>query len=260
MSQREARDVMHPFTGIEITPKGIEMMAEYVAVVREQVGMEVPLSADHFGHIGVNSCIRLAKALEPYNMAWLEDMVPWQHADLMKMITDASDVPILTGEDIYLKEDFQKLVDMHAVDIIHPDLATSGGLLETKKIGDLAMEGGVAMAMHYAGTPISFMANLHCAAATDNFLALENHSVDTPWWDDMVTGPDKPLVKDGFAAVPERPGLGIELVDEVVKEHLWEPGYFEPTPQWDSNPSNDRLWSFNPPKPRKSAVKRLAEA
>ena len=260
MSRREARDVMHPFTGIEITPKGVEMMAEYVAVVREQIGMEVPLSADHFGHIGVNSCIRLAKALEPYNMAWLEDMVPWQHADLMKMITDAADIPILTGEDIYLKEDFQKLVDMHAVDIIHPDLATSGGLLETKKIGDLAMEGGVAMAMHYAGTPISFMANVHCAAATDNFLALENHSVDVPWWDDMVTGPDKPLVKDGFAAVPERPGLGIELVDEVVKEHLWEPGYFEPTPQWDNNPSNDRLWSFNPPKPRKAAVARLTEA
>ena len=81
--------------------------------------------------------------MEKYNLAWLEDMVPWQYTDLMKQITDAIDVPILTGEDIYLKEDFIKLIDMGAVDVIHPDLATSGGILETKKIGDYAMEHGV---------------------------------------------------------------------------------------------------------------------
>ena len=260
VSQWEQRNVMHMFTGIEITPKGIDMMADYVAAVREQVGMEVPLSADHFGHIGLNSCIRLAKALEKYNLAWLEDMIPWQHADLMKKITDAADIPILTGEDIYLKEDFQKLVDMHAVDIVHPDLATSGGLLETKKIGDYAQEGGVAMAMHFAGTPVSFMANVHCAAATENFLALENHSVDVPWWDSMVSGPEKPIFDGGFAKVPDGPGLGVELVDEVVKEHLWEPGYFEPTPEWDKDPGNDRLWSFAPVTPRKKSVAKLFEA
>ena len=92
-------------------------------------------------------------------------------------------MPILTGEDIYLKEDFIKLIDMGAVDIIHPDLATSGGIIETKKIGDYAQEYGVAMAMHFAGTPVSCMANVHCAAATENFLALEHHSVDVPWWE-----------------------------------------------------------------------------
>ena len=105
----ELRTLEHPFTGIEITDKGIAMMADYVAQVREAVGMEIPLAADHFGHIGVNSCIRLAKALEKYNMAWLEDMVPWFYTDLQKKITDAADVPILTGEDIYLKEEFAKL-------------------------------------------------------------------------------------------------------------------------------------------------------
>src|SRR5580700_506871 len=84
----------HMFTGIEITQKGVEKMCEYVAAVREQVGMEVPLSADHFGHIGVNSCIRLGKGLEKYNLAWLEDMIPWQYTDLLKKITDAVDIPI----------------------------------------------------------------------------------------------------------------------------------------------------------------------
>ncbi len=238
-----APNVQHMFTGMELTDKGVGLMADYVATVRQAIGMEIPLAADHFGHIGVNSCIRLAKALEKYNMAWLEDMIPWQHTALLKKITDAVDVPILTGEDIYLKEPFAELVREHAVDIIHPDLATSGGILETKKIGDLAQEGGVAMAMHFAGTPVSCMANVHCATATENFLCLENHSVEVPWWEDLVTGIPKPIVEKGYIRVPERPGLGVELNEAVVKQHLLEPGYFEPTPQWDKDRSNDRLWS-----------------
>src|SRR5579863_2148712 len=96
----------HMFTGIEITDKGLGIMGDFVATVREVVGMDIPLSADHFGHIGLNSCIRLGKALEKYNMSWLEDMIPWQYTDLWKKITDAVDIPTLTGEDIYLKEGF----------------------------------------------------------------------------------------------------------------------------------------------------------
>jgi L-alanine-DL-glutamate epimerase-like enolase superfamily enzyme len=233
----------HMFTGIEITQKGAELMGDYVAQVREQVGMDVPLSADHFGHIGVNSCIKLGKALEKYNLAWLEDMIPWQYTDLLKKISDAVDIPILTGEDIYLKGPFMELCRTHAVDIIHPDLATSGGILETKKIGDGAQEFGVPMAMHFAGTPVSCMANVHCAAATENFLVMENHSVDVPWWGDLVNGIEKPVVNKGFITVPEGPGLGVTLNEDVVKAHLLEPGYFEPTPQWNTDRSNDRWWS-----------------
>ena len=243
VSTAEARMTQHMFTGIEITNKGIGMMADYVGHVRDVIGYEVPLAADHFGHIGLNSCIRLGKALEKYNMAWLEDMIPWQYPDLMKKITDSVDIPILTGEDIYLKEDFIKLAQMHAVDMVHPDLATSGGLLETKKIGDACQEHGVAMAMHFAGSPVSCMANVHCAAATENFLVLENHSVEVPWWNDLVEGVEKPILSKGYIKVPEAPGLGVTLNDEVMKRHLLEPGYFEPTPEWDKQRTNDRLWS-----------------
>ncbi|HTP32050.1 MAG TPA: mandelate racemase/muconate lactonizing enzyme family protein [Candidatus Acidoferrales bacterium] len=235
--------VQHMFTGIEITEKGAQLMGDFVAAVREQVGYDIPLSADHFGHIGVNSCIKLGKALEKYNMAWLEDMIPWQYTDLLKKISDAVDIPILTGEDIYLKEPFMELCRNHAVDIIHPDLATSGGILETKKIGDGAQEYGVPMAMHFAGSPVSCMANVHCAAATENFLVLENHSVDVPWWSDLVDGVEKPIVNKGFITVPDKPGLGITLNEAVIKQHLLEPGYFEPTPQWNTDRSNDRQWS-----------------
>ncbi|MBN2327172.1 MAG: mandelate racemase/muconate lactonizing enzyme family protein [Candidatus Omnitrophica bacterium] len=237
------RNTKHPFTGIQITQKGIDILSEYVNAIRDIVGYEIPLSADHFGHIGVNSCIRLGKALEPYQLAWLEDMIPWEYTDLWKQITEAIDVPTLTGEDIYLKEEFNKLVDAHAVDMIHPDLATAGGILETKRIGDYAEERGVAMALHFAGTPISCMANVHCAAATQNFLALENHSVDVPWWNDMAIGLSKPIVQRGFIPVPETPGLGLDINEEVVKEHLIDDKYFEPTREWDRDRSWDRLWS-----------------
>ena len=240
---RESSNTMHPFTGIELTDKGVGLMADFAMQVREIVGFDIPLSADHFGHIGVNSCIRLGKALEKVNYAWLEDMIPWQYTDLWKQITDAVNIPTCTGEDIYLKEGFANLVMNHSVDIIQPDLATSGGILETKKIGDFAQEHGVAMAMHFAGTPVSSMANVHCAAATENVLALENHSVDVPWWSDLVTGMERPLVQKGFITIPDKPGLGIDLNEAEIRKHLADPGYFEPTPEWDKDRSNDRLWS-----------------
>jgi L-alanine-DL-glutamate epimerase-like enolase superfamily enzyme len=242
--QKDVPFTPHMFTGAELTDKGIALMADYVAQVREIVGMDIPLAADHFGHIGVNSCIRLGRALEKHSLAWLEDMIPWQYTDLWKQITDAIDVPTLTGEDIYLKESFLELCRQHAVDMIHPDLATAGGILETKKIGDAAQEYGVPMAMHFAGTPVSCMANVHCAAATENFLVLENHSVDVPWWSELVEGIEKPIVNRGYIKVPEKPGLGITLNDEVVKQHLLPgTGYFEPTTEWDKERSWDRLWS-----------------
>ena len=237
--------VMHPFTGIEITDKGIAWLSDWVGQIREVIGMEIPLSTDHYGHISVNSGIKLARAMEKWNLAWMEDIVPWQFGEQMKQIRDSTTVPILTGEDIFLKEPFIKLIDMGAVDMIHPDLASSGGLIETKKIGDYAMENGVAMAMHFAGTPISFMANVHCAAATENFIALEHHSMDVPWWESLVrTTGGNPLVEKGFAVVPDSPGLGVELNEEVAKQHLREKsGFFLPTPEWDAIRSNDRLWS-----------------
>ncbi len=237
----------HPFTGIQITEKGLDEMAKIISEVRSVVGYEIPLSSDHFGHFDLNNAIRFGKKVEPYRLAWLEDMVPWQYTDQWKTISDALDTPVLTGEDIYLLSGFKPLIDAHAVDIIHPDLATAGGLLETKRIGDYAEEHGVAMAMHFAGSPVSFMASVHCAAATQNFMALEHHSLDNPWWDSLVKTTDgRKLFEKGFATVPlSAPGLGIELVEEEIKKHLLpsDKSYFAPTPEWNDLRAHDRLWS-----------------
>ncbi len=244
-TQWERRNLPHPFVATEVTDKGIDMLCSYVAAIREAVGMEIPLSMDHLGHLGVNSIIRLGKAYEKYNLSWMEDVIPWQYTDMLAHITAESPTPILTGEDIYLKEDFIKLCEKHAVSKIHPDISTSGGILETHKIGDAAMELGVPMAMHYAGTPIGAMASVHCAAATENFLACENHSLDVPWWQDLVEGIEKPIINKGFIKVPDKPGLGVTLNEDVVKQHLApNTEFFAPTPQWNQERSGDWLWSM----------------
>jgi L-alanine-DL-glutamate epimerase-like enolase superfamily enzyme len=234
----------HPFTQVQITDKGLDVLMQRIALVRDKIGYEIPLASDHYGHFDMNNAIRLGRAVEKYRLAWLEDMIPWRFTEQLKQIAQAIETPLLTGEDIYLKEEFIKLIDAQAVDMVHPDLATSGGLLETKKIGDYAEEKGVAMAMHFAGTPVSFMANIHCAAATQNFVALEHHSVDVDYWTSLVKTKG-PMIEKGFANVPEAPGLGIELNEEVVKKHL-DPenqNYFVPTPEWDKDRSWDRLYS-----------------
>lgn len=252
MAQYDLREYMsygstlHPFTQVQLTDNGIAELQEYVDKVRTAVGYEIPLCADHFGHFDVNNAIRFGRSMEKFRLAWLEDMVPWFDVERNKILSDALETPILTGEDIYcLHGGFKPLLDARAVDIIHPDLGTSGGLLETKRIGDYAEECGIAMAMHMAGSPVCFMANVHCAAATQNFLALEHHNIDTQWWESLVkvTG-SQPLITRGFANVPlDSPGLGIELNEEEVKKHLRGGKYFDPTPEWNEKRSHDRIWS-----------------
>jgi len=241
----DIHSIQHPYTHVRLTPKGIQILCEYVEQVRNVLGYEVPIAADHFGHVGVDDCIRLGEALEPFNLAWLEDMVPWQFTEQWIQIERRLKTPVCTGEDIYLKEGFMPLLQAHAVNVIHPDLATSGGILETKKIGDLAQEYGVSMALHMAGTPISTMAAVQCAAATENFIALEHHFTEVSFWNDFIDDLPKPIIQNGYIPVPDAPGLGFTLNEEAVKEHLIpeDQGFFEPTPQWDSEKSWDRLWS-----------------
>lgn len=233
----------HPFTRVQVTKKGIDKLVNHVGRVRDIVGYDTPMSADHFGHFDVNTAIQIGKAMEPFRLAWLEDLVPWFYTDQWKQISDAIETPTLTGEDIYLKEEFIKLIDAGAVDMIHPDLASSGGLLETKKIGDYAEDKGIPMAMHFAGSPICMMANVHCAAATENFVALEHHGVDVDGWEDIVTGL-KPIAQNGFVKVPDRPGLGVDLNEEAAKRFLKKDGtWFAPTDVWNTKDSWDRDWS-----------------
>lgn len=242
----DLENIPHQFTGIRVTEKGLDILEQYVAEVRSVIGYEVPLATDHFGHIGIEDCIKIARRLDKFNLAWYEDMVPWQLTDQYVRLAQSCQTPLCTGEDIYLKESFMPLLESGGVRVIHPDVLTCGGIYELKKIGDLAQEHAVAMAIHMAETPIACLAAAHAAAATENLIALEVHSVDLPWWDDLVVGPPKPIVDHGYVTVTDAPGLGIEaLNDEVIAAHIQpnDPELWAATDQWNDEYAHDRLWS-----------------
>jgi len=250
----ESSNIMHPFTGLQVTDYGISKMKEYVKTVRDIIGYEIPLASDHFGHMGVENAIRIGKNLDQFTLAWYEDMIPWQLVDQWKSLKNRVDTPVGTGEDIYCKDGFEPLVEARAISVAHPDLATSGGILETKRIADYCRDAGIPVALHQAGSPIVAMANVHCAATIDNFIALEMHSVDNPWWNDIVTLIDdnEPMIKKGFINVPDAPGLGLEINEDKINEHLakesndfsvYPKGMFEETLEWDRLDSHDRIWS-----------------
>ncbi len=242
----ETFTIPHHATGIHLTQKGMDYLENYVREVREVIGYEVPLAIDHFGHICIEDCIMFAKRLEKYNIAWIEDIAPWHYTNHYVKIAQGCNVPICTGEDIYLAENFEPLMAQGGVSVVHPDILTVGGALEMKKLGNMCDKYGVAMAIHMAESPIACMAAIHTAAAVQNVLAVEYHSSEIEWWNDIAIGIDKPLIKDGFATVPDKPGLGIdELNEELIAQHLHEKCQkaWAPTSNWDSEWANDRIWS-----------------
>ncbi len=243
----DLHNTAHPFTGIHVTEKGLDVLENYLADVRSVIGYEVPLAIDHFGHIGLEDCIKLCKRIEKYNLAWAEDLIPWQYTDQYVRLSNSTTVPICTGEDIYLKENFEPLLKSRGVSMIHPDILTTGGILETKKISDMALDHGVAMSIHMAESPIGCLAAVHTAAACENFTALEFHSVDVPEWNDIYDDSlPKPLVDKGYITVPDNPGLGIESLNDSVLQQFLHPEFdkmWEETSYWDKDYSADRTWS-----------------
>ena len=242
----EVNTVAHPFTGIHLTEKGLDMLENYVREVRDVIGYDVPLAVDHFGHICVEDCIRFLRRVEKYNLAWVEDLAPWHFTEHYVRLRNSTTVPIATGEDIYLKENFEPLMKAGGVSLIHPDVLTTGGMMETKKIGDMAYDYGVAVALHMAESPIGAMAAVHVGAALPQLMCMEYHSVDVPYWQDVVNGLPRPLIDHGFITVPDAPGLGIESLNEELIEKLVcknIPGVWESTDNWDNDICNDRLWS-----------------
>ena len=231
------------------TDKGLKLMCEVLDMIRDAIGWESSLALDHLGNrLRVNDCIRYVKALEPYQLAFAEDVLPALPGELghggnisrdwrrYKEIKEATTTPLALGEDLFgLEEGFLDFIDNRALDIVHIEPLTAGGIRETKRIADYAAIRSIPTAVHCCVSPLGTIADVHAIATIRDFLALERDNVylDLPWWQDLVTGIPKPIIQNGYIPVPEGPGLGVELNEEVVKQHLRVPGYFEPTPQYD---------------------------
>lgn len=223
--------------GAKLTDRGIARAVEVVQAVRAAAGSETSLCTDHFGHgyLTAKEVIRLGDAFEPYHLAWIEDPMPWWDVAGHQQVSSAIRTPTAAGEELYLWDGFRELIEKRAVDIVHPDLLTSGGMLETKRIADYAERYGLATALHFAGSPIAFMAAVHCAASFASFMALEHHGLDMPFWSSLVTGLPEDYMAGGYCAVPDRPGLGVDLNLEAIEANLRTPGtLFQPTDAWNT--------------------------
>ena len=226
-------NMTYPYQG-HATERGIKSQVAIVEAIKEVLGDEIGLAIDCGPGQSLQAVMTLAKALEPYNLAWLEDPfegadVPYVDVEAYRLLSDSTTTPILTGEHLYLRNGFRDLIANHAVDVVSPDIQDVGGLAESKWVAELADLYNVLVAPHNANHAVSFMANLHAAAVMPrNYIAFEFHQADDRNWDDILEGVDRPLIKDGFATVPDSPGLGFELNEEVVRQRL-APGetYFE---------------------------------
>ena len=238
--------ISHPFTNLHVTEAGLEALDEYIGRIRAVIGYKVPLAIDHFGHFPLPDMIKIAKRMEKYNLAWLEDMLPWYLTDQYRQLKQSTTAPIATGEDMYLAETFEPLLQAGALDVVHPDLLTGGGILETKKLGDLAAKYGVSMALHMCESPVSALAGAHMATASENFFVQEHDAFDSPWWQDLICGPVKPIVENGFTTVTDAPGLGIESMNgDLIREHgpVKEKEVWTSTDELNGETSLDRIWS-----------------
>ena len=209
----------------ELSSAELRKMTSLVAAAREAVGEEIDICIDCHSLFSVHSAIKLAERLEPFDLMFLEDPVPNDNVEAMAKVTESTSIPICTGEYLFRRDGFRDLIQQQACDMLHVDASGTGGLLEAKRIADLADLYYMPFAAHNITSPIGITAAAHVCAAVRNFIVMElpYHANQVPWrWDLAIS--DEPLIQDNAFVLPDKPGLGVELNEEVAREHL-TPGY-----------------------------------
>ena len=195
----------------------VDNMVRKVAFMRESLDQRVDLAADMHGRYDVGSAKRVAAALEPFRLLWLEEPVPPENIDAMREVRASTRTPICCGENLYLRHGFREVLEKRAADIIMPDIQKCGGLLEARKIADMAHTYYVPVAPHCVVSPIGTMASCHVCAAIPNFLVLEWHWLPRlDLWRNFVQ--EGEIIEKGFITMPDRPGLGVEMNEEAARK------------------------------------------
>ncbi len=232
----EAQPGVRFMQGGLMTERGLAHVVACIEAMKGALGDEVGLALDCGPGFTAPDAIRLAKAVEPLNVMWLEDMLsgdytPYVQPELYREVTSSTSTPIHTGEQIYLRQNFQGLIEQRAVNIIGPDPLDVGGIAETKWIAEYADLHGILIAPHgVADGLIGLAAHVHLAATLPrNFIALEYPAAKPEWWRDIIEGLPDPIVRDSFIEVWDTPGLGIRFNTAEAKKRLAEQdrGFFD---------------------------------
>ena len=189
-----------------------------VEAVRDAVGPDAELLIEMHGRFNPATAVEIARELEPFKPSWIEEPVPPENLAALKKVAEKVTIPVATGERIHTRYDYRPLFELQAADIIQPDITHFGGLLETKKLAAWAEAYYVLVAPHNVGGPVSTAAALHFAASTPNFKIQEHFNDFTEEWVKSAA-PGNPEVVDGYFALPQGPGLGIKLNEDIIREH-----------------------------------------
>ncbi|MEM7033140.1 MAG: mandelate racemase/muconate lactonizing enzyme family protein [Chloroflexota bacterium] len=200
--------------------KEMSHIIDLVQTTREAIGYEIDLAIDCHGQFDLPSAITFTKAVEDLRLLWVEEPVPAENMDALAQVKASTSTVICTGENQYTRYEFVELLQRQACDIIMPDLAKAGGMMEGKRIAEIADAYYVPIAPHNVSSPLGMMAACHVCTSIPNFLLLEFHGREISWWEDLCEG-DKPFIRDGWMHLSEEPGLGVELNDEAAKTLLW---------------------------------------
>ena len=205
-----------------ITPEEAQLSEDRVAAVREAVGPNVDILIEVHARFNVYTAVHLANRIEKYNPFWFEEPVSQENVSEMKQVRSRINIPVATGERLYLKFPFFELVRNEAVDILQPDICNAGGITELKKIAGMAEAQHIMMAPHNTNSAVGTVASMHLDAAMPNFLIQEYHAeFYEPHYFQVIEG--LPRQKEGYVDLPSGPGLGIRLNEELMNSHPYLP-------------------------------------
>jgi galactonate dehydratase len=195
-----------------------ERMVKLAEMVTTAAGRDVAVACDVHTRLDVPSAIRLARDLEQFHLMWLEEPVPAENIDALREVKSHTSTPICSGENLYLRHGFRDLIEKQAVDIIMPDIPKCGGLSECRKIANLAELYYMPFAPHNVSSPIGTLASAHVCATVPNFMVLEFHWLHRDYWTTIIQEKED-IIKDGYIHLSDRPGIGVELDEEVGRQY-----------------------------------------
>jgi len=198
---------------------------ELVAAIRDAVGPDVEIFIEMHGRFSAATAMELARMLEPYQPGWIEEPCPPEDIPSLKKVAEHVNIPVATGERCFTRYGFREVLESGAPDIIQADIIHAGGFLEMKKIAAMADVRSMVMAPHNSNGPVCTAASVHFDFCTTNFKVQECFDDFSETWVREAV-PGCPVPHDGYFYAPEKPGLGIELNEDVIKEHPYKEGFF----------------------------------
>jgi galactonate dehydratase len=231
LAESASNSVKQGFTALRVTPfsrdttmqtptKVVKTAVEMVKAIRESVGYEVDLGVEIHRNLSPGEAVILAKELEPHNLLFYEDPVGPESIDALDYVARHVNIPIATGERTYNMWQFKELIDRKTVSLIRPDISLAGGFTHCKKIAALAEASFVGVFPHLMGSPVNTAAQVQLDAAIPNYVLQESNIIRPPL-SEIVDQPVK--LERGYVIVPDRPGIGVEIDEDVLTKYPYRP-------------------------------------